>query len=776
VTNGSCVTFDEVTITRFLAPTVASAGLDQTICGSSVLLNGNSPSVGTGAWSIITGSGTITNTNSANTNVSNLAPGANVFRWTISNGACPVSSDEVSIIRQIPPSPAVAGSDAEVCGSSINLSATSPLSGNGIWSLISGSGTLANPQSTTTGVSDLGAGANVFQWTTLNGNCPTSTDQVTILSYDNPSIADAGADITICGDSVVLNAEAPLVGIGQWSIIAGNGDIESPNAANSVVQNIPVGLLFLNWTVSNGVCPVSSDQVIVNAQVLSALADAGPDQEICGNVAELNGSESGSANALWTFLNGDGVFDQPQFPSVLAFTSFNGPQQIEYSISNGACISRDTIVLTTWQALSPVFAGTDTSLCVDSYVVSGTADDFASLVWTSVSAVIESPNNDTTAVSALLPGQNVITLTASNGTCPTQSDQVIITYAAPSEPATVMDDANLCSDSLLISASPDGGEWSILGSSGSIANSTESTTSLTNVSLGTTEVVYTITIGDCISSDTLQIVRSESPAFADAGPDQQICGQEAILAGNTPSVGVGTWIFIDNPAEISNVNDPNASLFAELPGLRAMAWSITNNFCTVSDTVEMIFLETPVSNGGPNVTACLNDTAYLQAVLPDFGSSYWNLITDNATIEDSLNPNTALQPVETGNAYLWWTVSNGACRDSDLVVVTILELNDPECLANEAGVFIPEGFSPNGDGKFDQFVIAGPSFKAIGLQVFDRYGNMVYESQNYQNDWSGVANQGNVLSGSQLAEGTYYYLVTVEGESEGRRGYVTLWR
>jgi gliding motility-associated-like protein len=224
------------------------------------------------------------------------------------------------------------------------------------------------------------------------------------------------------------------------------------------------------------------------------------------------------------------------------------------------------------------------------------------------------------------------------------------------------------------------------------------------------------------------------------------------------------------------VNDVNASLFAEEPGLRAMAWSITNNFCTVSDTVEMIFLDTPVSNGGPNATACLNDTAYLQATLPDFGTSYWNLITSNATIEDSTNPNTALTPVETGNAYLWWTVSNGACRDSDLVVVTILSLDDPVCLANEPAVFIPEGFSPNGDGKFDQFVITGPSIKAIRLQVFDRWGNLVYENQNYQNDWSGVANQGSVLNGSQLAEGTYYYLVNVEGESESRRGYFTLWR
>ncbi len=776
VTNGSCVTFDEVTITRFLSPTVASAGVDQTICASTVQLTGNNPSIGIGSWTIITGSGTIANNASASTAVSNLAPGANVFRWTISNGACLASSDEITIIRQIPPSPALAGIDAEVCGSSLNLSATTPISGNGIWSLISGSGTIASPQNANTAVNDLGIGANVFQWTTLSGNCPALTDQVTIIRFDNPSNADAGNDIAVCGNTVVLSAQVPLVGVGQWSIIAGTGTLVNPTANNSGIEGVSEGLLFLNWTVSNGVCPASSDQIIVNAQSLTFIADAGPDQEVCGNVAEINGSEPGTASALWTFLNGGGTFDLPQFPSVLAFTSFNGPQLIEYAISNGACVSRDTMVLTSWQVLSPISAGSDTSLCEDVYFLIGSVDDYANLNWSATTAIIESPTNDSTAVSSLLPGQNIFTFTASNGTCPIQTDQVIVSYLAPTTPATVMEDAFLCSDSIQISATPDGGEWSVLGPFGTIANPTESNTNLTNVTLGSTEVVYTIALGNCISSDTLRIVRSESPTLADAGPDQQICGQEAFLAGNAPDVGVGTWIFIDILAEISNVSDPNASLFAEESGLRAMAWSITNNFCTVSDTVEMIFLETPVANGGPNIITCLNDTAFLQAEIPDFGISYWNLITNNATLEDSLFQNTSLTPVETGNAYIWWTVSNGACRDSDLVVITILSPDDPECLANEPAVFIPEGFSPNGDGKFDQFVITKPSVKALRLQVFDRWGNLVYENQDYQNDWEGTSNKANVLSGNQLSEGTYYYVVSIEDESESRSGYFTLWR
>jgi hypothetical protein len=70
-----------------------------------------------------------------------------------------------------------------------------------------------------------------------------------------------------------------------------------------------------------------------------------------------------------------------------------------------------------------------------------------------------------------------------------------------------------------------------------------------------------------------------------------------MLGGNTPDVGVGTWIFIDILAEISNVSDPNASMFAEEPGLRAMAWSITNNFCS-SLTYPVLINTTHFKQGG----------------------------------------------------------------------------------------------------------------------------------------------------------------------------------
>lgn len=89
-------------------------------------------------------------------------------------------------------------------------------------------------------------------------------------------------------------------------------------------------------------------------------------------------------------------------------------------------------------------------------------------------------------------------------------------------------------------------------------------------------------------------------------------------------------------------------------------------------------------------------------------------------------------------------------------------------VGNESTVFIPEGFSPNGDGINDRFVVSRvPIGTTVRLRVFNRWGNAVFSSDNYQNDWNGTAGVG-VASGETrqgLPEGTYFYVVSL---SDGR--------
>ena len=82
---------------------------------------------------------------------------------------------------------------------------------------------------------------------------------------------------------------------------------------------------------------------------------------------------------------------------------------------------------------------------------------------------------------------------------------------------------------------------------------------------------------------------------------------------------------------------------------------------------------------------------------------------------------------------------------------------------------IRNAFSPNGDGVNDKWVIDNLSlYPDNQLTLINRWGNEVLTVKDYQNDWDG----------SQLAEGTYYYILKVNmcGEYSTFNGYITILR
>lgn len=115
--------------------TTAAAGSDQVVgCPGFANLNGNSPGAGnTGLWSVVSGFGLISNPGSANTTVNNLAPGVNVFRWSINN-SCGNTSDEVAINFNVI-NPVSLGNDTIICPpATINLSGPASGISNYLWS------------------------------------------------------------------------------------------------------------------------------------------------------------------------------------------------------------------------------------------------------------------------------------------------------------------------------------------------------------------------------------------------------------------------------------------------------------------------------------------------------------------------------------------------------------------------------------------------------------------------------------------------------------------
>ncbi|MBI3365436.1 MAG: hypothetical protein HY033_11055, partial [Ignavibacteriae bacterium] len=166
ISNGVCpASKDTVTITRDESPTTANAGSDQTVCLTIATLAGNTPTVGTGAWTVIAGSATVTTPGDPTSGVTGLSVGANTFVWTISNASCPPSKDTVTITRDESPTTANAGLDRTVCSTTATLAGNTPTVGTGAWTVIAGSATVTTPGNPTSGVTGLSVGANTFVWT-----------------------------------------------------------------------------------------------------------------------------------------------------------------------------------------------------------------------------------------------------------------------------------------------------------------------------------------------------------------------------------------------------------------------------------------------------------------------------------------------------------------------------------------------------------------------------------------------------------------------------------
>lgn len=111
------------------------------------------------------------------------------------------------------------------------------------------------------------------------------------------------------------------------------------------------------------------------------------------------------------------------------------------------------------------------------------------------------------------------------------------------------------------------------------------------------------------------------------------------------------------------------------------------------------------------------------------------------------------------------TVTANGCSVSDNVIVTV-ETGD--CFS------VPKIFTPNGDGFYDKWILfSGSCLKQLTVDVYNRWGGLVYHSQNYDNSWEGTR------SGKPLPDATYYYVIKAyynNGHFKTVTGNVTLMR
>jgi len=728
--NGPCanpVTNDDVTIVVFNgANAVANAGPDQELCRptTSATLSGSALSApATGQWTLVSGSGTIVSPNSSSTQVTGLAIGDNIFRWTVSNGPCAggITMDDVLIRLYDSANPgADAGPDQQLCSSAnTTIMAGSNLvyPAVGHWALVSGAGTIVDPSSPTTAINGLGVGANVFQWSVSNGPCPgsASSDQVSVFVYSSshPAIT-VSANQSICVptsvNQVTVSGTIPVApATGQWTLVSGSGTIASPNSPSTAINDMGVGVNVFQWTVSNGPCTFPGNNAQVSIRVYSAAtstANAGPDQSLCTPITSttLAGSILASpATGAWAVISGSGVFADASNPATTVSGLALGPNVFRWSVNNGPCSAptHDDVTISLFNgSAQQADAGPDQQLC-DNLATTVLAANTAVAPATGSWSVLQGTANFTSltdphaVVNNLSVGVNILVWSLDNGGCGTSTDQVSITVFDDANPVSAAGpDQQLCTPvtSTTITGStliaPATGLWTLVSGTGNIVSPTSPTTQVNGLAAGINTFRWTVSNGPCPNATTFDDVVinvfTSTAAAANAGADQQICTptSSVTLAANAPVVpAVGTWTVLDGTTTFADLHDPNTTATGLQVGTTLLEWTINNGTCgtTVDQmSVNVFDVNNPVANAGPDQQFCLPTTSATMGgsnmTAPATGE--WTLVTGTGTITNPTSPSTTITGMSVGENIFRWTVSNGPCPGSttqDDVSITIFD-------------------------------------------------------------------------------------------------------
>ena len=114
--------------------------------------------------------------------------------------------------------------------------------------------------------------------------------------------------------------------------------------------------------------------------------------------------------------------------------------------------------------------------------------------------------------------------------------------------------------------------------------------------------------------------------------------------------------------------------------------------------------------------------------------------------------NTAILGGKTKYGYVSVSSNDPLANPSDTTKRVPTAFNVPK-----ADLIIAGGFSPNFDGLNDKWIIVRPFGTRVEVQVFNRWGNIVYQNADYKNDWNGIGTSN--FMGEDVPDGTYFYIV-----------------
>ncbi|MFM7768731.1 MAG: beta strand repeat-containing protein, partial [Bacteroidota bacterium] len=527
--SNGCTSNGTSTVTNnFAAPTVG-------ISSNTVSLNCNTSSAtltATGGTSYLWNNGSTT----SSINVSSAA--TYTVTVTGTNGCTFTRNYVVNNDVAAPTATITASGSTTVCsGSTVTLTASPAASY--LWS--NGATTQTIAASTT--------GNYSVQVTGSNG-CTATSNATNVTINATPTVADAGADLTVFSPSYTLAANNPTSGTGTWTMVNFAGTLSNANLASATVTGLNSGSNILVWTIRNGSCTPSRDTVVITYDngcgSVAPVSISGTATSICPGQSvtlTVNGGTLASG-ASWNWFNGACGANQFDTGSSITVTPQNTTTFYVSAADNCGATTCVPFTVTVNNAITPS-AITATQLCPNVGTTTLTVNPIAGATFN------WSPSANMNIVSG--QGTNSITITASGGgrVCLTSTNSCGLTSNSrcqgivsdvPDRPGTVSGPAQVCPGTTIVN-------YSVPNIYGLTYNWTlpAGMTIISNVNASS----ITVDVGSGFTQGWVSVTATNSTCSA-------------------PSLARTMWVARDVPPTPSSITGPTSVC----PGSTAVAYSV----------------------------------------------------------------------------------------------------------------------------------------------------------------------------------------------------------
>lgn len=749
----------------------------QTVCSGSnsgtLTLSGHTGNIV--RWEFSTDGGVTWNNivnNTTTQNFLNLTQTTD-YRVRVQSSPCPVQYSAVATVNVTAVS--VAGTvNADVTECEGTNSGTLTLTGyNGTilnWeSSTDGGVTWNNIPNTTDNESYLNlTQTTIYRAQVQNGSCTPAYSVPATVTISPLSVGgNLNSNNTVCalGNGGNINLTGQTGNVLNWEY-SDDGGITWNNITNTTTTQSYTNLItttLYRAIVQSGVCPSAiSDTVTITV-----------DQPTVGGAVQSNttvcsGTNSGTLNLTgetgsvinWEFST-DGGLTWVSIANTTTSQNFNNITQTTFyraNVQNGTCPA----VLSNYAAVTVDPATEGGVLLGSTTVCEGTNSGTLTLVG-QVSTVQqwESSNDGGITWTPIVNSTNQLNYTNINqttdfrvivasGVCPTDTSTVATITILPKPNADFISDTVCLGQPINfvnLTSIPPGYLVLYIWDFGDGQSSTNAQPSHTYATAGN-YTVQLIAMSNFGCLDTIQYNAGVDPV-----PDATIgsSGPLTFCSGDSVDLFVP---FITFNSYLWSTTETTNLITVSTSGTYTVTVTDNNNSCVSVNSVDVTVFPNPTANAGPDTTINIGDALILQG---SGGVAYqW---TPAISLDNPFSPTPTAMPSQTTTYTLTVTNING-CTSVDSVLITLSDI---------LSFNIHDIITPNGDGFNEFWVIENiTAFPDNEVSIFNRNGQLVYKKSSYDNTWGGTFN------GQVLPDGTYYYVLKVNGIANPQKGAINI--